>query len=153
MLSSHLKKSSKLSKNIFRSFPALAHHHQLHLPVPAVHPLDSLSTEEIRQAAAACRKEAAVLGWEVVKFNVISLQVCSVHSIPLEQPASRQSDRHIVLGIILLCPEWFLPASLSIPHVCTLSNSSPTRRSLLCSRAHLCLCESKHCKIRKRQAS
>ncbi|MEW5306570.1 MAG: hypothetical protein WDW36_009026 [Sanguina aurantia] len=46
----------------------------MHWPVHAVHPLDSLSTEEIRQAAAACRKEAAVLGWEVVKFNVISLQ-------------------------------------------------------------------------------
>lgn len=41
---------------------------------PGPHPLDPLTEDEVRRAAAACRAHAAVLGLPPLRFNNISLQ-------------------------------------------------------------------------------
>ena len=44
------------------------------------HPLDALTADEIRQAAAVCRAYAEQEGLEQLRFNVISLQASSTES-------------------------------------------------------------------------
>lgn len=48
----------------------------------AGHPLDSLSATEITAAAAVCKLYAESQGVENLRFNIISLQVCSVGLFP-----------------------------------------------------------------------
>ena len=57
-----------------------------------VHPLDSLTAEEIRQCAQACKDHAAGVGIRDLRFNVISLKVSSAPArAPEISPAGQQS--------------------------------------------------------------
>lgn len=70
------------------------------------HPLDPLTEDEVRRAAAACRAHAAVLGLPPLRFNTISLQEPPKHQLLQYQSGTLQQLPRLSLCILQTPPQF-----------------------------------------------